>query len=128
MKMIVEAEWREDYFAAWPNELDIGFGLTLPAPTWLWDDFWLGEVLKGNLAWDDPLRQNPLEAYRANGISLFEDEMLFVNDDPERALSIHDPGRAKRNDGRFDDLMKQIKQRNIAAAEAERAQEVPRAV
>jgi hypothetical protein len=112
MEMIVAATWREDYFAAWPKTLDIGFGLHLPTPDRLWDDFWLGEVLKGELAWDDPLRMQPVEVYGANGISIFEDDQLFTNDNPDRVLSIHDPGVVKKNDSRFDDLMQEVRNRN----------------
>jgi len=131
MQKIVDATWREDYISAWPAELDIGFGLTAPKIDYPWDDFWLGEVLKGELAWDDPLRSGPIEAYNAAGINLFEDSQLFVDDDPERPLSIHDPGVAKRNAaGKFDGLTNQVKQRNAAQArqaQAMRAARVPEA-
>ena len=125
MEMIVAATWREDYFALWPKQLDIGFGLSLPTPDYLWDDFWLGEVLKGEIAWDDPLRRNPLDAYNATGISLFEDSDLFVNDDVNRPLSIHDPGVPKKNDKRFDELMQQIKAKNIAVVRTGHEHRVP---
>jgi len=117
MEKIVNTPWNENYLTDWPAELDIGFGLTLPKPEWYWDDHFIGEALKGSLAWNDPLRTSPLESYTAQGISVFEDEMLFVNDDPERALSIHDPGRFKRNSDRFDGLMNQIKRQNVERAE-----------
>jgi hypothetical protein len=123
MKMIVEAEWREDYYDSWPDELDIGYGLKLPKPLWPWDDLWISEVLQGQLAWDDPLRRDPWMPYFAQGLKLYADEDLFQNPDPSRTLSLHDPGRTKKNDDKFDDLMEQIKQKNVAAAQAQRAQE-----
>lgn len=123
MQKIVDAQWRENYLESWPDELNIGFGMTLPKPDHVWDDFWLGEVLKGEIAWDDPLRLDPLNAYNAAGINIFEDAQLFLNDDPERPLSIHDPGVPKKNDDRFDDLMRQVKRKNVAVAEAARANE-----
>jgi hypothetical protein len=120
MEMIVATPWDEHHLDDWPNELDIGFGLTLPKPIWYWEDHFLGEVLQGNLAWNDPLRRDPWAAYIAQGLNVLADEQLFVNDDPMRALSIHDPGRVKINDSRFDDLMKQIKRRNVVSAGAGR--------
>jgi hypothetical protein len=120
MEMIVAAEWDEHYYDSWPDELDIGHGLSLPKPEWPWDDLWLGEVLQGQLAWDDPLRRDPWMPYFAQGLKLYADEDLFQNPDPERPLSLHDPGRVKKNDDRFDDLMRQIKRRNVAQAEAAR--------
>ena len=62
-----------------------------------WDDRWIGEVLKGNLAWDDPLRQNAFEAYVRNGINVYENDLMFFNDDPSFPVSIHDPGKQKKS-------------------------------
>ena len=123
MKMIVDTKWDEHYYDSWPDELDIGFGLTLPKPEWLWDDNFISEALQGCLAWDDPLRNDPWAAYVARGLSVLDDELLFENPDPSRPLALHDPGRTKPNAGRFDDMMRQVKRKNVAAAEAARAQE-----
>ena len=125
MKMIVDTPWDEHYYDSWPEELDIGYGLTLPKPAWLWDDNFIAEALQGCLAWDDPLRRDPWATYSARGLSVLDDQLLFVNDDPSRPLAIHDPGRTKPNESRFDDLMKHVKRRNVEQAEAARAQEVP---
>jgi hypothetical protein len=127
MERIVATPWDEHHLDDWPNELDIGFGLKLEKPSWYWEDHWLGEVLQGNLAWNDPLRNDPWAAYTAQGISVLADEQLFVNDDPLRPLSIHDPGRIKINDSRFDELMRQIKRRNISAVDMARAMEAAQA-
>jgi hypothetical protein len=127
MQRIVDATWREDYLADWPNQLEIGFGLRAPKLDYPWDDFWVGEVIRGQLAWNDPLRTQPLESYNAAGLNIFEDCQLFVDDNPERALSIHDPGVVKINN-RFASLERQIRHRNIAAAMAAArvpAEEVP---
>jgi hypothetical protein len=130
MQKIVDTEWRADYLDDWPNQLEIGFGLTAPKLDYPWDDFFIGEALKGNLAWDDPLRRSPVEAYSAQGITLYSDDLLFFNDDPSRCLSIHDPGRSKQAEGsRFAGLQRQIRHRNIAAAMAAArvpAEEIPR--
>ena len=116
MQRIVNATWRDDYLAAWPNDLNIGFGLTVPKLDHPWDDFWISEVIRGQLAWDDPLRMSPLDSYNAAGITIFEDCQLFLDDDPERCLSIHDPGVVKRTGERFASLERQIRHKNIAAA------------
>jgi hypothetical protein len=120
MERIASTEWDEHYLDLWPAELNIGFGLTLPKPGWFWEDHFLGEVLQGNLSWDHPLRHDPWVAYAAQGINVLDDDQLFFNHDPSRPLAIHDPGRVKPNSDRFDDLMRQIKQRNMAQAEAAR--------
>ena len=127
MEMIIATPWDEHHLDDWPDQLDVGFGLMLDKPTWYWEDHYLGEALQGNLAWNDPLRRDPWAAYTAQGINVLADEQLFVNDNPNLALAIHDPGRMKRNDDKFDDLMEQIKQKNIAAAQAQRVQEVSNA-
>jgi hypothetical protein len=124
MQRIVDVTWREDYLAEWPAQLDIGFGLTAPKLDHPWDDFWLSEVIRGQLAWDDPLRKDPLSSYNAAGITLYEDCQLFIDDNPERAISIHDPGVVKVNT-RFNSLERQIRHRNIA--QAMRAARVPEA-
>ena len=110
-----------------PEKVDVGFGLTTIGHRIWWDDLWIGEVLKGRLPWDSPLRADPVTAYQRNGIAVFEDEMLFDNSDPGRPLAIHDPGIHKINSKEMDNLMEQIKRRNVEAAEARRAQEVPHA-
>ena len=118
MALILANPWDEYHLDSWPDELDIGFGLTLPKPTWYWDDHYLGEALQGSLAWNDPVRkQGPWAGYEAQGLSILADEDLFQNPDPNRPLSLHDPGRVKINASRFDDLMNQIKRRNVEAAE-----------
>ena len=96
MEMLVDDPWPGPNFTdSMPEKLDVGMGLKLDRPSIYWDDHWIGEVLKGNLAWDDPLRLNPVEAYASNGISIYEDDLMFMNDDPDRPLSIHDPGVRK---------------------------------
>jgi hypothetical protein len=124
MEMLVAAKWDEHYLDSWPARIDLGFGLAFPRPDWLWDDHFIGEVLQGNLAYDDPLREQPMMAYQANGISVFEDEMLFWNDDPKRPLTIHDPGVVKENP-QMETVKRQVRHRNIA--QAMRAARVPEA-
>lgn len=116
MQRIADATWRDDYLAGWPNELNIGFGLTIPKLDHPWDDFWLSEVIRGELAWDDPLRMSPLESYNAAGLTIFEDSHLFVDDNPNLPISIHDPGVVKETGRKFDALQRQIRHRNIATA------------
>ena len=115
MEMLVAHEWDPDYLAAWPAELDIGMGLMLPKPDHLWDDHLIGEVLQGCITWDDPLRRQPWAAYQAQGLQVMDDELLFENPDPSRMLSLHDPGRVKPNAAPFDNLMEQIKRKNLTA-------------
>ncbi len=95
MEMLVADEWKGPV-RKFPDNLDMGFGLHLNMEPWDWDDRWIGEVLKGNLAWDDPLRVNAFEAYVANGINIYENDLMFFNDDPSFPVSIHDPGKDKK--------------------------------
>jgi len=94
MQMLVDDEWKGP-IRKFPDNLDMGFGLHLNMEPWDWDDRWIGEMLKGNLAWDDPKRVNAFQAYVLNGINVYENDLLFFNDDPNLPVSIHDPGRAK---------------------------------
>jgi hypothetical protein len=125
MEMLVADVWDEHRLDSWPEKLDLGFGLQISKPKKYWDDHWISEVLQGNLPYDHPNRKQPMTAYALNGLSVFEDEMLFVNSEPMRALTLHDPGVHKINSREMDEVMEQIKQRNIAMAEAVRAQEAP---
>jgi hypothetical protein len=121
MEMLVESGWNENYLDSWPDPIDVGFGVKYPKPPKFWDDHWLGEVLQGNLSYDDPRRNQPWEAYTQNGIALLEDAMLFENSEPQRPLCIHDPGVHKPNDHTMDELMEQIRKRNVTAALVGRA-------
>jgi hypothetical protein len=127
MEMLVADTWDEHYLDSWPEKIDIGFGIKFPKPPHYWDDHWIGEVLQGNLTYDDPLRAQPWEGYRANGIAVFEDHLLFLNDEPQRPLTIHDPGVHKPNDNTMDEIVEEIKQRNIAMSVVgyRKAEEVP---
>jgi len=116
MEMLVAAEWDEHYFDSWPAKIDVGFGISYSKPDWGWDDLWIGEVLQGCLPYDHPSRGQPWEAYRANGISVYEDEMLFWNDEPQRPIAIHDPGVHKVQSREMDEVMEQVKRLNVAAA------------
>lgn len=121
MEILAADEWNEHYLESWPEQIDVGFGIKYGlADRWLWDDFWIAEALQGNLAYDDPLRDQPWAAYVARGISVYADDMLFYNDEPMRPICIHDPGVHKPNDSSMDDVIEQAKQRNIAASAAGR--------
>lgn len=107
-----------------PKQVNVGFGLNALGHRIWWDDLRIGEVLKGLLPWDSPVRDQPVLAYQQNGISVYEDEMLFFESDPSRAISVHDPGVSKKDStGRFAGLTRQIRHRNIA--QAMRAARVP---
>ena len=96
MEMLVADEWKgPDWVSTMPEVLNVGLGMKLARPKVYWDDHWIGEVLKGNLAWDDPKRANPMQAYADNGIRVMEDDMVFYNDDHTRPIAIHDPGTVK---------------------------------
>src|ERR1019366_5036247 len=75
MEMILAAGWDEHYLDSWPEKISVGFGLQYPRPPKFWDDHWIGEVLQGSLPYDDPLRDQPWEAYTRNGIAVYEDQM-----------------------------------------------------
>lgn len=117
MEMLVVDKWDEHYLEAWPEKIDIGFGMSYSLPDrWLWDDFWISEVLQGNLAYNDPLRNQPWAGYTAQGLSVYWNDMLFWNDDPKRPLTIHDPGVHKPNDSSMDEVTEQAKQRNVVVS------------
>ena len=118
MKMVVDAKF-DSMVCDMPKVVDVGFGLTGAGHEVWWDDLAIGEILKGRLAWGDPLRAVPADAYTANGIRVFEDEMLFFNPDPTRAISEHDPGVAKPTSKWIVDLMAQVRQRNMGVAAKE---------
>jgi hypothetical protein len=125
MEMLVADKWNPDYLKSWPQQMDVGNGLSLKTPVTLWDDMWVGEVLQGNLAYDDPLRDQPWAAYQANGISVYDDENLFSQGEPNLPICIHDPGVHKENAGEISAIERQIRHRNIA--QAMRAARVPEA-
>ena len=123
MQMIVDAKF-DSMVCDMPKVVDIGFGLKGAGHEIWWDDLAIGEILKGRLPWDSPLRSVPADAYAANGIQIFEDELVFLNPDPSRAISEHDPGVAKPSSPWITDLMEQVKRLN----KGQRAQEVSNAV
>jgi len=124
MKMLV-ADRLDSIECDMPEQVDVGMGLKTKGHRIWWDDLWIGEVLKGRLHWDSPLRNDPLSAYTRMGISIFEDEQLFSNPDPERCLTLHDPGVHKINSREMDGLMEQIKRRNIQQAQAVESKSKP---
>jgi hypothetical protein len=117
MQMIVD-DRMDSCVCDMPAQVDVGFGLTTAGHKVWWDDLRVGEVLKGMLPWDSPVRNEPVLAYQRNGIQVFEDSDLFYESDPSRPLAIHDPGVSKNNGGRLDGLKRQIRHRNIAQAMA----------
>jgi hypothetical protein len=117
MQMIVDDKL-ESVECDMPARVDVGFGLMAPGHKIWYDDLRIGEVLKGLLPWDSPLRSDPVLAYQKNNISVFEDEMLFFEDDNSRPVAVHDPGVVKKNNAEFASLQRQIRHRNIAQAMA----------
>lgn len=114
MEMLVADDWKgPDHVQTMPERFNIGLGIMYERFEKYWDDHWIGEVLKGNLSWDDPIRMQPVQAYTRNGIRVYEDDMLFYNDEPMRAISIHDPGVHKPNAQMMDDIKKQFVQLNM---------------
>lgn len=111
MEMLVADKWPGPERKGLPELVDVGMKLMVKPQPIEWDDLWIGEVLKGRLAIDDPLRQDSLRAYNQNGIEVYEDSLLFLNDNPSNYLSIHDPGVPKHEHGYFDDLRKQLAER-----------------
>ena len=116
MQMLVD-DRLESIECDMPDEVDVGFGLTAEGHKIWWDDLWIGEVLKGRLPWDSPLRASPVVAYQQNGIAVLEDDQLFSNPDPERPLAVHDPGVHKINSKAMDELAERVKRRNIEMAQ-----------
>ena len=116
MEIILATPWDEHYLDSWPEQIDVGFGIKFPKPPHYWDDHFLGEALQGSLAYDDPLRNQPWETYSVMGISCYEDDAIFFNDDPQRPICVHDPGVSKPNIREMDDVVDAVRRRNVAAA------------
>lgn len=113
MTMLAEDKWIGPVLPdSWPNEVEIGFGLKAPMSRTFWDDHWIGEVLKGNLPYNDPAREQVSEAYSRMGINIFEDNMMFLDDEPQNYMTVHDPGVTKVQGTRWAPLMGQVRQRN----------------
>lgn len=110
MEMLVKDEWDPNRLLSWPSLLDVGMGLMLSRPPVYWDDHWIGEVLKGNLPFDSPRREHPAIAYAENGISIYEDDLMFYNDDYDRPVSVHDPGVRKPQSWQAVAIMERIKE------------------
>lgn len=128
MQMIAGAKF-ESMVCDMPAEVELGFGLKGKGHNVWWDDLAIGEILKGRLAWDDPIRNVPADAYTRNGISVFEDEMLFWNPDPSRAISEHDPGVVKPTAPWIAELLETVKRRNreLTIGVASSREEIPSA-
>ena len=94
MQALVDDVWYGPASSPYPATVPVFPEFSLPNFHTYWDDLWMGEVLKGNLPFDSPLRNDPAEAYRKKGIKVFDDPSLFaiyLGTDSEKIIASHDP-------------------------------------
>jgi predicted O-methyltransferase YrrM len=92
MRMLIADEWKGPYSSPLSKKIEI-----TPAQwfdgSWdiYWDDMWMGEVLKGNLNYNDPKRNNMYENYL---VHVLDDPTLFASNTPfdsNKVIATHSP-------------------------------------
>jgi hypothetical protein len=90
MRMLIADDWKGPMSSPYPNNIEITPGHWHPGSWgWYWDDLWIGEVLKGNLNFNDPRRNNIYENYL---VQVLDDPTLFASNlpyDENRVISAH---------------------------------------
>lgn len=90
MRMLIADEWKGPYSSPYNNNIEIVPGNYFKG-VWniYWDDLWMGEVLKGNLNYNDPRRNEVYDNYL---VHVWDNPELFASNtpfDPERVISTH---------------------------------------
>lgn len=92
MKMLAADEWKGPYSSPFSTKIEITPGQWFDG-SWniYWDDMWMGEVLKGNLNYNDPKRNNMYENYL---VHVLDDPTLFASNTPfdsSKVIATHNP-------------------------------------
>lgn len=92
MEMLVADQWKGPYSSPYTTKIEITPGQWFDG-SWhiYWDDLWIGEVLKGNLNYSDPRRNDIYDNYLVN---VLDDPTLFASNtpfDPNKVIATHSP-------------------------------------
>lgn len=90
MEMLLADNWKGPFSSPYPNNIEIVPGQYFKGG-WniYWDDLWIGEVLKGNLNYNDPKRNFIYENYLVN---VLDDPTLFASNTPfdaDKVIATH---------------------------------------
>lgn len=90
MEMLIADAWKGPYSSPYSNNIELTPG-TYFRGSWgiYWDDLWMGEVLKGNLNYNDPRRNNIYGNYLVN---VYDDPSLFASNKPfdaDKVIATH---------------------------------------
>ena len=80
MEMLIADQWKGPYSSPYTTKIEITPGQWFDG-SWhiYWDDLWIGEVLKGNLNYSDPRRNDIYDNYLVN---VLDDPTLFASNTP----------------------------------------------
>jgi hypothetical protein len=118
MKMLLMDNWKGPYSSPYSNSVELTPGYHFPGAwgTCYWDDLWIGEVLKGNLNYNDPRRNNVYMNYL---VHVYDDPTLFASNTPfdsRRVIATHSLEQMGASDvkpGGFSTLESQIIQVSV---------------
>jgi hypothetical protein len=91
MEMLIADDWKGPYSSPYSNQIELTPGSFFKG-SWghaYWDDHWIGEVLKGNLNYNDPRRNNIYYNYLVN---VYDNPELFASNnpfDPNKVIATH---------------------------------------
>lgn len=90
MEMLVADDWKGPFSSPYSKTVELTPGYDFKG-CWniYWDDLWIGEVLKGNLNYNDPRRNNIYLNYL---VHVYDDPSLFTSNKPfnaDRVISTH---------------------------------------
>lgn len=91
MEMLVNDKWQGPFSSPYSNYIELTPGNEPFKGAWsiYWDDLWIGEVLKGNLNYNDPKRNEIYDNYRVHVLDapdLFASNLPF---NPDKVISTH---------------------------------------
>ena len=90
MTMLLADDWKGPFSSPYSKTIELTPGYDFKG-SWhiYWDDLWIGEVLKGNMNYNDPRRNN---IYRNYLVHVYDDPQMFASSnpfDPEKVISTH---------------------------------------
>ena len=80
MEMLIADDWKGPYSSPYSKQVELTPGYFFKG-SWhiYWDDLWIGEVLKGNLNYNDPRRNAVYQNYL---VHVYDDPELFASNKP----------------------------------------------
>lgn len=90
MEMLIADDWKGPYSSPYSKQIELTPGNFFKG-SWhiYWDDLWMGEVLKGNMNYNDPRRDNVYGNYL---VSVLDDPTRFASNtpfDPDLVIATH---------------------------------------